>query len=244
MPESLFQFKKFTIQQDRSAMKVGTDGVLLGAWIMPCKNTMRILDIGTGTGLLALMLAQKSAARIDAIDIDKSSIEQAKENFIHSPWPERLHAIHCSFQYFSHQALEKYDLIVSNPPYFSHSFKTSEISRMAARHADESLSFDELIDGVKKLLAPHGRLYLILPLKEGEDFINRAEAGGLYLHHLTSVLTRKGKRPKRLLMSFQFLPAEKIRDEIVIQDDDGNFSDPFRKLTKDYYLGLKSHRQQ
>lgn len=244
MPESHFRFKKFVIHQDRCAMKVGTDGVLLGAWIQPGNNIKRILDIGTGTGLLALMLAQKSNAMIDAIDIDPSSVKQASENFSNSPWPERLKAIHGSFQHFSHSTSEKYDLIVSNPPYFSDSFKTAVSSRTQARHSDESLSFEALIDGVVKLLSPFGTFYLILPLKEGELFENLAAAKGLFANQITNVVTRKGKPIKRLLMSFQFYRKEKINGGLIIQDDDGNFSEDYRKLTDEFYLGLKSHRQQ
>ncbi len=244
MSESHFRFKKFEIQQDRCAMKVGTDGVMLGAWIKPPKNLKRILDIGTGTGLLALMLAQKSKAMIDAIDIDESSIGQAKENFYNSPWPERLKAIHCSLQNFSNSISEKFDLIVSNPPYFSDSYKTSDSSRTLARHSDQSLSFDDLIDGVVKLLSPDGKFYLILPLKEGELFENLAREKGLFANQITSVFTRKGKPTKRLLMSFQFFRHKKITDDLVIQNDDGDFSENYRKLTEDFYLGLKSHRKQ
>lgn len=244
MPESHFRFKKFEIQQDRCAMKVGTDGVLLGAWIQPEKNIKRVLDIGTGTGLLALMLAQKSAALIDAIDIDKSSVEQAKENFNSSLWPERLNAIHCSLQNFIKSTSEQYDLIVSNPPYFNDSYKTSDNSRTLARHSNESLSFDALIEGVVKLLAADGRFYLILPLKEGEAFEIMAAARGLFASRITSVFTRKGKPPKRVLMLFQFSKQLIVTDELIIQNDHGDFSDDYRKLTKDFYLGLKSHRQQ
>ncbi len=235
MAESYFRFKNFEIHQDRCAMKVGTDGVLLGSWIQPEKNIKHILDIGTGTGLLALMLAQKSGAMIDAIDIDESSVKQASENFSNSPWPERLKAIHCSLQQFSISAAGKYDLIVSNPPYFSDSYKTADSPRTLARHSDKSLSFEALIDGA---------FYLILPLKEGELFENSASAKGLFANRITSVFTRRGKPTKRLLMSFQFLREEKITGELVIQDDDGGFSEDYRKLTEEFYLGLKSHRQQ
>lgn len=244
MSESHFRFKMFEIQQDRCAMKVGTDGVLLGAWIHPGNNIHRILDIGTGTGLLALMLAQKTEALIDAIDIDESSVKQAKENFIGSPWSDRLKAIHCSLQDFSRKPSDKYDLIVSNPPYFSDSYKTSGNSRTLARHTDESLSFDELINGVINLLSPQGRFYLILPLKEGKAFEKLAARKGLFTCQITNVLTRKGKPPKRLLMTFQFALTEKRVDELVIQNDVGDFSNEYRMLTSDFYMGLKSHRQQ
>jgi tRNA1Val (adenine37-N6)-methyltransferase len=244
MPSSQFKFKRFEIHQDRCAMKVGTDGVILGAWINPGRKINRILDIGTGTGLLALMMAQKSGAMIDAIDIDASSITQAEENFRISPWSPRLRAIHSSLQEFSRHSCEKYDLIVSNPPYFNNAFKASDQLRALARHTDESLSFEELIEGVVKLLSKKGIFYLILPYKEGSLFENMASAKGLFAFLMVKVLTRKGKPPKRWLMAFSFLRKKKKTGEIVIQDDDGAFSNEYRKLTGDFYLGLKSHRQQ
>lgn len=243
MSESHFKFKKFEIYQDRCAMKVGTDGVLLGSWIQPEKNIKRILDIGTGTGLLALMLAQKTESPIDAIDIDKSSVDQASENFHISPWNQRLNAIHCSLQNFIVQPSGKYDLIVSNPPFFRDSYKTEDNSRTIARHTDQSLSYNDLIYGVASLLSESGIFYLILPFNEGQEFIRLANEKGIHACRQTRVLTRQGKPPKRVLMSFRFKSQEAKEDELIIQNGDGSFSLEYLELTRDYYLALKSHRQ-
>src|SRR4051812_36766372 len=151
MSDSTFRFRQFTVHQDKCAMKVGTDAVLLGSWIHPGLSR-HILDIGTGTGLLALMLAQKSFAGIDAIDIDQGAFMQATENVRMSPWFSRIYIYHHSFQDFIHSTPRKYDLIVTNPPYFHHASKPSIESRVNARH-DNQLTFVELITGVRKVLA-------------------------------------------------------------------------------------------
>src|SRR5436190_6902240 len=146
MSETTFRFKQFTIHQDKCAMKVGTDSVLLGSWVDTAQAT-DILDIGTGSGIIALMLAQKSFAQIDAIDVDGNACEQAEENFKSSPWMDRLHVIHQSFQDYATGTEKKYDLIVSNPPYFQDAFKPAEESKLKAKHGD-LLCFAELVDGV------------------------------------------------------------------------------------------------
>src|SRR5437016_1645971 len=135
MSDTTFHFRQFTVHQDKCAMKVGTDSVLLGSWVNAADST-DILDIGTGSGIIALMLAQKSFAQIDAIDVDENACNQAKENFKISPWFDRLHVIHQSFQDYSKSTSKKYNLIVSNPPYFHHASKPSEESRLNARHGD------------------------------------------------------------------------------------------------------------
>ena len=160
-------------------MKVGTDGVLLGSWVQP-GNVERILDIGTGTGLIALMMAQKSNAVVDAIDIDEDATRQAEENFSLSPWPERLNAWHQSVQEFAAYTRHRYDLIVSNPPYFMGAHPAPSEARNLARHMDEALSIEELAECVKKLLKPDGRFCVILPFMEGMKFLEYAELNGLY----------------------------------------------------------------
>src|SRR3954470_3745964 len=150
MGDTSFRFKNFTVHQDKCAMKVGTDSVLLGSWLNP-GNAKEILDIGTGSGIIALMIAQKSIADIDAIDIDHNAYLQARENFLISPWFFRLHASQCSLQEFSNESGKKYDLMISNPPYFHHASKPLKEERIQARHHD-TLTFDDLVEGVKKLL--------------------------------------------------------------------------------------------
>jgi tRNA1Val (adenine37-N6)-methyltransferase len=239
MNDSSFRFKQFTINQDRCAMKVGTDGVLLGAWVK-VNGAKRILDIGTGTGLIALMLAQKSDAIIDAIDIDKDAFEQAKKNVANSKWHNRIHVLHSSLQEFSASLKDKYDLIVSNPPFFSDAYKAGTEARNIARHTDETLSFDDLISGVKKLLMPVGKFCVILPFKEGNDFIEKSRANDLHIQKLTRVKTKSDKQQKRLMIEFRFQKTNPVEDDIVIQEEDLSFTREYIELTKDYFLSLKN----
>ncbi|MBL0104845.1 MAG: methyltransferase [Bacteroidetes bacterium] len=238
MSDTTFRFRQFTVHQDKCAMKVGTDAVLLGSWVDP-GVAKKILDIGTGTGLIALMIAQKSNAEIDAIDIDEKAFEQAKENFRISPWFYRLNPIHQSFQQFANETTAQYDLIVSNPPFFAHASKPNEESRLNARHTD-SLTFDELLDGVRKLLQPYGDFILILPCKEGMEFMDKAQRKGLFCHHLVRIKTRADKQEKRLIMKFGYRFSTLTEEEIVIQEEDGSFTKEYVALTREYYIQLKS----
>jgi len=239
MHEDIFHFKQFTINQDRCAMKVGTDGVLLGAWVK-VNGAKKILDIGTGTGLIALMLAQKSQAIIDAIDIDKDAFEQAKKNAADSKWKNRIHVFHSSLQEFAETFQNKYDLIVSNPPFFESAFKAGTEARNIARHTDETLNFEDLICGVNKLLLPDGKFNVILPFKEGNCFIEKSKSGNLFVQKLTRVKTKSDKQEKRLMIEFGFQKTNPVEDDIVIQEEDLSFTEEYIELTNDYYPGLKN----
>lgn len=237
MSNQSFAFKQFKINQDKCAMKVGTDAVLLGSWVNAL-NSKTILDIGTGTGIIALMLAQKSGARIDAIDIDNNAFEQARENINSCNWKDRITAHHISLQQFVTECTQKYDLIVSNPPYFVDSSKAIEESRSNARHTDQ-LGYNELLDGVLNLLNPNGKFYIILPTKEGESFRELAEEKKFYLTKLTRVITRADKPEKRLLMRFEFIRRTFSESSIVIEKDERHsYTDEYKELTKDYYLAF------
>ena len=220
-------------------MKVGTDGVLLGAWVK-VNGEKKILDIGTGTGLIALMLAQKSNATIDAIEIDKDAFEQARKNAAHSPWSKQLKIFHASLQQFSAASKNKYDLIVSNPPFFEGTCKAGTEARNIARHTDETLSFDDLINGIKNLLKPDGKFCVILPFKEGNCFIEKSKAENMHVQKLTRVKTKSDKQEKRLLIEFGFQRTNPVEDDIVIQEEDLSFTQEYIDLTKDYYPGLKN----
>jgi tRNA1Val (adenine37-N6)-methyltransferase len=238
MSHGEFRFKQFVVRQDKCAMKVGTDGVLLGAWV-PCNNAQTILDVGAGTGLIALMMAQKcQSADIDAIDIDAVAYRQAKENFEYSPWPSRLHSFHESLQEFSATRSVKYDLIVSNPPYFMDAHPAPSEARNVARHMDESLSISELCSGVKKLLSPLGRFCVIFPFREGMRFLEHSEGHGLYANRLTKVKTKVEKQEKRMMMEFELERKDLVEDELVIQEEDLSFTNQYIELTSDFYLGL------
>lgn len=238
MSESTFRFKQFTVHQDKCAMKVGTDAVLLGSWINP-GFASSILDIGTGTGLIALMLAQKSVATIDAIDIDEGACLQAHENFRISPWFNRLYITKCALQEYAETCTTTYDLIVSNPPYFHHASKPPDGSRSTARHAG-TLSFEDLLNGVKKLMASDGRFCVVLPKKEGMEFMDLAQSLGIFCHRLVRVKTIADKPEKRLLMEFRHHQGIPTSEEIVIQEDDHTYSRQYLELTQPYYIGLKA----
>lgn len=237
MSNQIFFFKQFSVNQDRCAMKVSTDAVLLGAWVNT-DTPENILDIGTGTGIIALMMAQRSTTLIDAIDIDENACTQAKENFEASKWGNRINIHYCSFQDFILSTPKRYSLIVSNPPYFVDSSKSPEEARSKARHTD-TLPFHELIEGVKQLLLPEGKFCVIFPLKEGELFKGMAEKTGFYLTKLTRIKTTTEKIEKRLLMQFEFNSNPLFENSIIIEKDERHsYTEEYKELTKDYYLGF------
>lgn len=243
MPATTFQFKQFYVNHDQCAMKVGTDGVLLGSWVNLTQEE-KILDIGTGTGLIALMMAQKTDAIIDAIDIDVDAFQQARINIEHSPWVDRINVYLCSLQYYALHPKYKYDLIVSNPPYFLDAFKSLTLSRNVARFTDETLSFDDLIAGVISLMKPQARFCLILPCKEGQIFYKKAFDKGLFCNRITRVKTKKEKSEKRVLMEFSFEQALVDDTLLVIQENDLQFTEEYINLTKDFYLALDKGRHR
>lgn len=238
MPSTSFAFKQFIIHQDKCAMKVGTDAVLLGAWVLP-NGSREILDIGTGTGVVALMLAQKTSAKIDAIDIDENACLQAHQNISESKFSEQLQVIHSSWQNFSKVSSKKYNLIVTNPPYFEQSLKSVDEQRSFARHADV-LPFEELIDGVIKLLDDKGKFCLILPTLEAEKFKDLAKKKGLFLSKLLRVKSKINKEvDKRHLMQFEYTPSEFSEQTIAIElEERHQYTDEYKALTKDYYLNI------
>lgn len=218
-------------------MKVGTDGVLLGAWtnVTDVKN---ILDIGTGSGLIALMLAQRTEnnIHIDAVEIDTLAASEALENFIASPWRDKTSIHQMPIQNFLSE--KKYDLIVSNPPYFINSFKPPAVNRLMARHT-ENLSFHDLLEATKKLLSETGRLSVILPIVEGEQFITLASLTNLKLTRKWTFRTRAEKPVERYLLEFSMTP-DRVFDtgEIRLYDSGENWSDEYKQLTRDFYLKI------
>ncbi|MFN4812070.1 MAG: tRNA1(Val) (adenine(37)-N6)-methyltransferase [Bacteroidota bacterium] len=237
MSADRFEFKQFTINQSRCAMKVGTDAVLLGAWIQ-IEGAESILDIGTGTGVIALMMAQKSTAMITAIDIDASACEQSKENIGNSPWPDRIKVLNESLQQFTINNQHKFDLIVSNPPYFVDAYKSSEEARNQARHADQ-LPFNEFINCAKLLLHEKGKICIILPTRESIKFRELAAANQLYLTRIMHIKTTEYKDEKRQLLQFELINKKLVDETLVIeQDERHNYSKEYKELTKDFYLSF------
>ena len=232
--QNSFEFKQFKIIQDKCAMKVGTDAVLVGAWTEYYKPK-RILDIGTGTGIIAIMMAQKfPQASIDAIDIDTNSFIQAIENVSNSPWKERISVQLTALQDFI--CADKYDIIVTNPPYFINSFKAPEESRTLARHTDE-LPFEILIESVKELLRPKGNFYLILPSKEAEIFNGLAQQYNLYLTKRMKVRTKRDKEDiKRCLLRYELEKNPYSELELIIEEETPmSYTEEYKELTKEFY---------
>jgi len=231
-----FEFKQFRIVQHKAAMKVGTDGVLLGAWASVA-DARRILDVGTGTGLIALMLAQRSDALIDAVEIDELACEEAKFNFEQSPWSDRLAIFHSDFHLFSGLSTESYDLIVSNPPFFINSLKSSNEALAVARHND-LLSFSQIILGARQLLSRTGRLCIIIPFTSSVEFRECARLSGFYLRHQTNIIPKPDRTPKRVLLEFSLEADYPVNSELTIMDEKGSFTEDYKKLTAPFYLAF------
>ena len=240
-----FSFKQFTIEQDRCAMKIGTDGVLLGAWTAIQDNTYNILDIGSGTGIIALMLAQRSIAdTIEAIELDGDAFEQCTENFENSPWGDRLFCFHAGFDEFVDEYTEEepdeselYNLIVSNPPFYSEEVTSGNSARDSARQ-NTSLPFDELLEGVSKLLTKKGSFSTIIPFKEEVNFTEIAKEFNLFPKRITRVKGNPETEIKRSLLELTFTQTETVIDVLVIEKERHVYTNAYKELTKDFYLKM------
>jgi tRNA1Val (adenine37-N6)-methyltransferase len=233
MSNSWFSFKQFTISQDKTAFKVGTDGVLLGA-AANTDGADRILDIGAGTGLVALMLAQRCPARIFAIEPDPDSFQQCIENINSCPWKERIEAEMVSLQDF--RPTIRFDLIVSNPPYFTDSLKNPDPRKSAARHND-TLGNEELLSGVAGLLKETGRFQVILPWTEGNLLIATAAAYGLYCSEILKIRPTPSSDIRRLLLTFLKVRVKPSERFLTIEHGNRHeFTQQYMDLTKDFYL--------
>jgi tRNA1Val (adenine37-N6)-methyltransferase len=231
MSNPYFRFKQFTVYHDLCAMKVGVDGVLLGAWAS-CKNIQNALDVGTGSGLIALMLAQRSNAVVHAIDLDENACKQAKINFENSPFCNRLSVEKTAFQ--DHPPV-RYDLIVSNPPYFVHSLKSPDNSRSLARH-DDRLPLDVLIKKSALHLNPQGKLALILPFDRMEEVALSAAENQLFLSRKTLVSSVQNRPPKRVLLEYSFIRRPITENSFSLEKEKQLYSDEYKALTRDFYL--------
>jgi tRNA1Val (adenine37-N6)-methyltransferase len=232
-----FQLKQFSLSDSNCAMKIGTDGCLLGAWA-DVTGTKNILDIGTGCGIVALMLAQRGKAKIDAIEIDKDAYIQAKDNFAKSPWGKRLTTIHCSFQDYVKTCRRKYDLLVCSPPYFIDSLKTKDAKRRLARHTD-SLSYQELISIARRLLTDEGRLCVVLPFDKIVLFRELALIEGLYINKALNIEPKKNAKPMRSLLELSLHNKHEPSETIAILDKDGKcYTKEYQSLTGAFYLSF------
>ncbi|MHA7056431.1 tRNA1(Val) (adenine(37)-N6)-methyltransferase [Aquimarina sp. M1] len=233
-----FHFKQFTIHQDRCAMKIGTDAVLLGSWV-PLPDTVNsILDIGTGTGVIALMMAQRSYAEtIDAIEIDDHAYEQSVENFETSDWADRLFCYHASFQEFFQEIDDQYDLLISNPPFYTDDYKTSDANRNMARFAD-ALPFEHLFFGASHLLSEKGSFAVIIPYKVENTVLDIAKKVGLYPYKLARVKGNPSSEIKRSMVLFGFDQADYEPEEIIIETARHQYTKKYIELTRAFYLKM------
>jgi tRNA1Val (adenine37-N6)-methyltransferase len=234
----MFEFKQFSIQQDRCAMKIGTDGVLLGAWVSLEKNPQSILDIGAGTGILSLQLAQRCQAEtLEAIEIDEDAFEQCVGNFENSPWGDRLFCFHASAQEYAAEMEEEYDLIISNPPFYSDEYKSGDNKRNTARFTD-TLPFRDLAIFAYQFLSEKGIFALILPRKEEENFIALALEVGLFPKRICRVKGNPTSEVKRSLMEFTFEKSEIIQEELTVEISRHVYTEAYKNLVKDFYLKM------
>ena len=231
---SYFQFKQFKIEQGGCAMKVGTDGVLLGAWT-EVENKRQVLDIGTGSGLIALMIAQRNAdAAITGIDIEDGAYNQAKENAADSPWNKRIEIVKTSLQNFTPDS--KFDLIVCNPPYFTNSLKNPVESRSIARHSD-SLPLEELASNVCRLLHSGGTFAVILPVEESEKLKDIGIGHGLFAKRICKVIPKTGADVKRIMTEYTTLKTDTKEEVLQIENETRHeYTNEFKAITKDFYL--------
>ena len=235
-----FHFRQFDVEDERSTQRVGTDAMLLGAWACP-PGEGKILDIGTGCGVLALMMAQKTEAIIEAMDIDLSSINEAHGNFCRSPWHARLFAIHVALQVFTENATPTYDFIICNPPYFSNSLRSPSARKNRTRH-DQSLSLEKLVQSVSKILTPNGSFALILPFGSVDEFIGSCEKHGIYLQRKLTILPKPALHPIRTLMEFTMSPGQVgsglrpvSENDLTILNSSGKFTSEYLALTNNFH---------
>jgi tRNA1Val (adenine37-N6)-methyltransferase len=233
-----FQFKHFKVEHDRCAMKIGTDAVLLGAWASLETQPNSILDIGAGTGVLALMMAQRSGAElIDALEIDDAAYEQCVANFENSDWGDRLFCYHAALDEFTEEIEERYDLIISNPPFYTEAFKSDNKERNTARFED-AMPFEALLKSVSKLLSNSGHFNVVIPYSEQLSFIEHAKHKELYPYRILNVRGQQSSPLKRSLIGFSFQKQTLKTSELTIEIERHRYTNDYTALTKDFYLKL------
>ena len=235
MDQRPFFFKRFALFHHRSTMKIGTDAILLGRWVEVNEDD-DVLDIGTGCGLLPLMLAQKGIKSADAVEIDSDSYEEAAQNFSNSAWKSRLFAVNDDIKHYAEICKKKYDLVVSNPPFFFGNNIPEKEKKGLARHTN-TLSYNDLLISVKKLLKPDGRFALVLPARESLTFLKDAENQGFFLKKEMKIVPIEGKEPNRINMQLVVNQVDKVESEtFVLRHQDHSFTKEYKEFLKDYYL--------
>jgi len=232
-----FHLKQFSLSHHESTMKVGMDATLLGIWAQ-VKEAENILDIGTGCGILSLLLASKCSAQIDAIELDLASANEAGENFQNSAFYDRMQVTAVDINQFAQAHFKKYDVIISNPPFFINDQRSKDKKKTQARHSD-FLSFDQLIVAVRKLMKPDGKCFLVLPYNEGKIFTEKAIENNLHLQQQQLIFPYRGATPNRINMQFGVEEPVKIKTEkFIIREEDGLFSQQYKFFLKDYLIGF------
>lgn len=230
-----FFFKKFALFHHRSTMKIGTDAIILGRWVEVSEND-EVLDIGTGCGLLPLMLAQKGIKSVDAVEIDRESFEEAAQNFANSAWNSRLFAINEDVKDYAARCPKKYDLIVSNPPFYFGDNIPEKDKKGLARHTN-TLSYKDLLRSVQKMLKPDGRFALVLPAIESRTFLKEAENQGFFIKKEMKIVPIEGKEPNRINMQLIVNQVDITESEtFVLRHQDHSFTKEYKDFLKDYYL--------
>ncbi len=236
-----FQFKKFSLKDDACAMKIGTDAVLLGSWArtddIEGNEYANILDVGTGCGIIALMMAQRTKAMLDAVEIDEQSSLCCAENFLASPWPNRLKLFQDEFTHFAANSVKTYDLICCNPPFFTSSLKNPDPKRAIARH-DIHLSLNSLFHSSLPILNAGGVLALIYPFLSVKNIYQAASENNLFIKNTAAVRSAPGKEPVRIMLELCKKEVVTATEDFTIRNADNTFSEEYRNLTKDFYLAF------
>lgn len=231
-----FRFKEFVVHQEHCAMKVTTDACILGA-LAEGPAPQHILDIGTGTGLLALMLAQRYQASVTGVELVAEHVRQAQANFSASPWADRLAVVHCAAQDFAAEAARRYDLIVSNPPFFTNAYKSPDARKNVVRHTD-LLPYSDLAVALAALLLPEGQAFVLLPPDEMQVFEREAAQRQLFVRRRWLICQKPGKAPYRCIVALGFDPAEAAQYNLYVHDQEGKYSADFETIMRPYYLAL------
>ncbi|HPI29736.1 MAG TPA: methyltransferase [Bacteroidales bacterium] len=232
-----FRFKQFSVSDDLCGMKLTGDAVLLGAIASP-GTSGKILDIGTGCGILSLMMAQKSNALIDAVEADANAAMQASRNFAQSPWNNRMKIHQMAIQEYAEKCQKKYDCIISNPPYFQNKLKSTALNKSDARH-NSNLDFARLSHCVSRLLSETGTFWAIMSVSEKNNFLKAFLTRGLYCHSTIFIYDKPGREPKRLISCFSFTVPESVPEQtLILKNPDNSPSKAFIALTKDFYPGF------
>jgi tRNA1Val (adenine37-N6)-methyltransferase len=231
-----FHFKTFSLHHHRSTMKVGTDAVLLGIWT-DLTGVKSVLDVGTGCGIISLLLASREPVSVDAVEKDQDSFEEASQNFVESSFFDRLRIFHSDFNDFVPPENKKYDLIVSNPPFFINDLQSKNAKKSLARHT-QTLTYELLVKVAQTLLNPNGKIAVVLPYRESRFFLQAAQDAGFFVEKKMLIFPVLGREPNRINLLLSRKPVDEQTEKFTIRDEDGKFTSQYVEFVKDYYLSI------